>query len=151
MLKPLPPPGGSTCVLLGMWPERPPVLQVTSFPHIALSLCVFTTQGKLITTLVTLSCVSCRVYATELVAYFEQHGWTCDDCKACIVCDQSPSESEKSEDLLVSSAQLDFYATSGDCLTYTAHVKVCEYCDQGIHYSCLAPQPEKRPKVQKEC
>jgi len=67
---------------------------------------------------------SCRVYATELVAYFEQHGWTCDDCKACIVCDQSPSESEKSEDLLV-----------------------CEYCDQGIHYSCLAPQPEKRPKV----
>ena len=42
-----------------------------------------------------------RVYATELVAYFEQHGWTCDDCKACIVCDQSPSESEKSEDLLV--------------------------------------------------
>merc|ERR1719239_2061709 len=38
---------------------------------------------------------SCRVYATELVAYFEQHGWTCDDCKACIVCDQSPSESEK--------------------------------------------------------
>ena len=43
----------------------------------------------------------CRVYASELVAYFEQHGWTCDDCKACIVCDESPSESEKSEDLLV--------------------------------------------------
>merc|ERR1719319_955367 len=67
---------------------------------------------------------SCRVYATELVAYFEQHGWTCDDCKACIVCDESPSESEKSEDLLV-----------------------CEYCDQGIHYTCLKPLPEKRPKV----
>ena len=27
---------------------------------------------------------------------------------------------------------------------------MCEYCDQGIHYSCLAPQPEKRPKVEKQ-
>merc|ERR1712106_386155 len=67
---------------------------------------------------------SCRVYSPELVHYFEQQGWTCDDCKPCIVCDESPSESEKSEDLLV-----------------------CEYCDQGIHYSCLTPTPEKRPKV----
>jgi len=67
---------------------------------------------------------SCRVYSSELVHYFEQNGWTCDDCKACIVCDESPSESEKSEDLLV-----------------------CEYCDQGIHYSCLSPIPDKRPKV----
>ena len=32
MLKPLPP-GGSPCVLLGMWPERPPFLQVKSFHH----------------------------------------------------------------------------------------------------------------------
>jgi len=49
---------------------------------------------------------SCRAYSPELVHYFEQHGWTCDDCKPCIVCDESPNESDKSEDLLV-----------------------CEYCD----------------------
>ena len=67
---------------------------------------------------------SCRVYSTELVHYYEQHGWICDECKPCIVCDESPSESDKSEDLLV-----------------------CEYCDQGIHYSCLNPRPDKRPKV----
>ena len=24
---------------------------------------------------------------------------------------------------------------------------ICEYCDQGVHYSCLTPPPEKRPKV----
>ena len=24
---------------------------------------------------------------------------------------------------------------------------ICEYCDQGVHYSCLSPPPEKRPKV----
>merc|ERR1739838_1026016 len=24
---------------------------------------------------------------------------------------------------------------------------ICEYCDQGVHYSCLNPPPEKRPKV----
>ena len=67
---------------------------------------------------------SCRVYSTELVNYYEQHGWICDECKPCIVCDESPSESDKSEDLLV-----------------------CEYCDQGIHYTCLHPRPDKRPKV----
>ena len=67
---------------------------------------------------------SCRVYTPELVTYYTTHGWTCDECKPCIVCDQSPSESDKSEDLLV-----------------------CEYCDQGVHYTCLQPRPEKRPKV----
>merc|ERR550539_2303361 len=67
---------------------------------------------------------SCRVYSTELVNYYEQHGWICDECKPCIVCDECPSESDKSEDLLV-----------------------CEYCDQGIHYSCLHPRPDKRPEV----
>ena len=30
--------------------------------------------------------------------YFEENGWTCDDCKSCIVCELSPSESEKSGD-----------------------------------------------------
>ena len=89
MLKPLPP-GGSACVLLGMWPERPSFLQVKS---ITIDLSHFSINPHTFHV--------CRVYATELVAYFEQHGWTCDDCKACIVCDQSPSESEKSEDLLV--------------------------------------------------
>ena len=69
---------------------------------------------------------SCRVYSTELVHYYEQHGWICDECKPCIVCDESPSESDKSEDLLV-----------------------CEYCDQGIHYTCLQPRPDKRPKVRR--
>jgi len=24
---------------------------------------------------------------------------------------------------------------------------ICEYCDEGVHYSCLDPRPEKRPKV----
>ena len=24
---------------------------------------------------------------------------------------------------------------------------ICEYCDQGVHLSCLHPVPEKRPKV----
>ena len=24
---------------------------------------------------------------------------------------------------------------------------VCEYCDQGVHFSCLQPRPDKRPKV----
>ena len=24
---------------------------------------------------------------------------------------------------------------------------ICEYCDQGVHYSCLTPPPEKKPKV----
>ena len=24
---------------------------------------------------------------------------------------------------------------------------ICEYCDLGVHYSCLDPRPEKRPKV----
>ena len=67
---------------------------------------------------------SCRVYTEELIRYFETEGWTCDDCKPCIVCDESPSVSEKSEDLLV-----------------------CEYCDQGVHYTCLQPRPDKRPKV----
>ena len=64
------------------------------------------------------------MYSTELVHYYEEHGWICDECKPCIVCDESPAESDKSEDLLV-----------------------CEYCDQGIHYSCLQPRPDKRPKV----
>jgi len=67
---------------------------------------------------------SCRVYSTELTRYFEDIGWTCDDCKACIVCELSSNESEKSEDLMI-----------------------CEYCDQGVHLSCLNPVPDKRPKV----
>ena len=71
---------------------------------------------------------SCRVYTAELVQYYEQHGWVCDECKPCIVCDESPSESDKSEDLLL-----------------------CEYCDQGIHYTCLNPRPDKRPKVRRLC
>merc|ERR1712008_591532 len=45
---------------------------------------------------------------------------TCDDCKTCIVC----NESQTNEDLVI-----------------------FEYCDQGVHYSCLSPPPEKRPKV----
>ena len=24
---------------------------------------------------------------------------------------------------------------------------ICEYCDEGVHYTCLSPRPEKRPKV----
>ena len=24
---------------------------------------------------------------------------------------------------------------------------ICEYCDQGVHLSCLSPVPDKRPKV----
>ena len=24
---------------------------------------------------------------------------------------------------------------------------VCEYCDQGVHFTCLHPRPEKRPRV----
>merc|ERR1712045_206638 len=67
---------------------------------------------------------SCRVYSNELTAYFEENGWTCDDCKPCIVCQLSPSEREKSE-----------------------HLMICEYCDQGVHLSCLHPVPDKRPKV----
>merc|ERR1711881_230826 len=47
-------------------------------------------------------------------------GWTCDDCKVCLVC----GESQTNEDLII-----------------------CEYCDQGVHYTCLDPPPEKRPKV----
>merc|ERR550519_2008795 len=66
---------------------------------------------------------SCRAYSPELVHHFEQEGWTCDDCKACVVCDENQSN-VPNEDLII-----------------------CEYCDQGVHYSCLAPQPEKRPKV----
>ncbi len=63
---------------------------------------------------------SCRVYSADLVQHFQKVGWTCDDCKTCIVC----SESQTNEDLII-----------------------CEYCDQGVHYSCLSPPPEKRPKV----
>ena len=37
------------------------------------------------------------MYSSELVTYFEAQGWTCDECKPCIVCDESPSESDKSE------------------------------------------------------
>ena len=66
---------------------------------------------------------SCRVYSADLVQHFEKEGWTCDDCKTCIVC----SESQTNEDLII-----------------------CEYCDQGVHYSCLSPPPEKRPKVSKQ-
>ncbi len=60
------------------------------------------------------------MYSSDLVAHFQKEGWTCDDCKTCIVC----SESQTNEDLII-----------------------CEYCDQGVHYSCLSPPPEKRPKV----
>ncbi len=28
----------------------------------------------------------CRVYSAELVAHFKSVGWTCDDCKVCLVC-----------------------------------------------------------------
>ena len=63
---------------------------------------------------------SCRVYSADLVRHFVRHGWTCDDCKTCIVC----GEAQKNEDLII-----------------------CEYCDLGVHYSCLDPRPEKRPKV----
>jgi hypothetical protein len=35
--------------------------------------------------------------STELVRYFEEKGWTCDDCKPCIVCELSSSESEKEQ------------------------------------------------------
>ena len=24
---------------------------------------------------------------------------------------------------------------------------MCEYCDQGVHFTCLHPRPEKRPRV----
>ena len=24
---------------------------------------------------------------------------------------------------------------------------ICEYCDEGVHFTCLSPRPEKRPKV----
>ena len=63
---------------------------------------------------------SCRVYSADLVRHFVRHGWTCDDCKTCLVC----GEAQKNEDLII-----------------------CEYCDLGVHYSCLDPRPEKRPKV----
>merc|ERR1712061_804551 len=63
---------------------------------------------------------SCRVYSADLVHHFEKEGWTCDDCKVCLVC----GESQTNEDLII-----------------------CEYCDQGVHYTCLDPPPEKRPKV----
>ena len=63
---------------------------------------------------------SCRVYSKELIKHFEDVGWTCDECKTCLVC----SETQKNEDLII-----------------------CEYCDEGVHYSCLDPPPEKRPKV----
>ncbi len=63
---------------------------------------------------------SCRVYSSDLVSHFERVGWTCDDCKTCIAC----GEAQKTEDLII-----------------------CEYCDRGVHYSCLEPRPEKRPKV----
>ena len=63
---------------------------------------------------------SCRVYSADLVKHFVRHGWTCDDCKTCLVC----GEAQKNEDLII-----------------------CEYCDLGVHYSCLDPRPEKRPKV----
>ena len=52
--------------------------------------------------------------------HFEKEGWTCDDCKVCLVC----GESQTNEDLII-----------------------CEYCDEGVHYTCLDPPPEKRPKV----
>ena len=63
---------------------------------------------------------SCRVYSADLVRHFVRHGWTCDDCKTCLVC----GEAQKNEDLII-----------------------CEYCDLGVHYSCLDPRPDKRPKV----
>ena len=63
---------------------------------------------------------SCRVYSADLVHHFQKEGWTCDDCKVCLVC----GESQTNEDLII-----------------------CEYCDEGVHYTCLDPPPEKRPKV----
>ena len=59
-------------------------------------------------------------YSADLVHHFEKEGWTCDDCKVCLVC----GESQTNEDLII-----------------------CEYCDEGVHYTCLDPPPEKRPKV----
>ena len=32
---------------------------------------------------------SCRVYSADLVQHFQKEGWTCDDCKTCIVCSES--------------------------------------------------------------
>ena len=32
---------------------------------------------------------SCRVYSADLKAHFQKEGWTCDDCKTCIVCNES--------------------------------------------------------------
>ena len=32
---------------------------------------------------------SCRVYSRDLVEHFTEHGWTCDDCKTCLVCGET--------------------------------------------------------------
>ena len=32
-------------------------------------------------------------------------------------------------------------------LMFLEHLMICEYCDQGVHLSCLHPVPDKRPKV----
>ena len=32
---------------------------------------------------------SCRVYSLDLVQKFQREGWTCDDCKCCLICGES--------------------------------------------------------------
>ena len=32
---------------------------------------------------------SCRVYSRDLVDHFNEQGWTCDDCKTCLVCGET--------------------------------------------------------------
>jgi hypothetical protein len=32
---------------------------------------------------------SCRVYSVDLVHKFQREGWTCDDCKCCLICGES--------------------------------------------------------------
>jgi hypothetical protein len=88
------------------------------------------------------------VYPTELTSYFEQHGWTCDDCKACIVCDESPSESEKSEDLLVRSLHFHIFlllylkCLNSSNLLYAAGVRVLRPGNP-----LLLPQPAAREEA----
>ena len=89
--------------------------------------------------------------------HFEKEGWTCDDCKVCLVCGESQTNV---------SARINVY-TVRECfaiwIVYTSlaiawsyyHVHllfqedliICEYCDEGVHYTCLDPPPQKRPKV----
>ena len=112
---------------------------------------------------------------------FQREGWTCDDCKCCLICGESQTNVIITFNQLKAVVTLSYFQwffilfsplfchsffgktrlklvkknlkivllqnNYKFCLFFQEDLIICEYCDRGVHYTCLSPPPDVRPKV----